>query len=320
MLLENPLTIQFEGEQAIDLGGVCREMYSAFFEEMYRRAFDGNILLSPVVHPQIDFGVLPKIGTVISHCYVACGVLPIRIAFPALVQCLLGLSAVVSDFILCETFIDSLSTYEADSFKQAFAQITDDPQRKSFSEELSSKLIATFSRFGSRTYPTPTKLKQMLLQVASYEFLLKPAAAITAINRGIPPLHAPFWQKLGVAGILVVYRAQTVSPAKVLGMLDEEQGKTENEERVLGYLRQFVASLSEEDLRLFLRFCTGSTVCNGGKLGVSFNALEGVGRRPIAHTCEPCLELSSNYYTFPEFVTEFKAYLANEYSWIMDAL
>ncbi len=24
--------------------------------------------------------------------------------------------------------------------------------------------------------------------------------------------------------------------------------------------------------------------------------------------------------TFPEFVTEFKAYLANEYSWIMDAL
>ncbi len=121
-------------------------------------------------------------------------------------------------------------------------------------------------------------------------------------------------------GILAVYKAQSVSPTKVLSMLDEEQGQTENKERVSGYLRQFVARLSEEDLRLFLRFCTGSTVCNGSKLGVIFNTLEGVGCRPIAHTCEPSLELSSNYLTFPEFVTEFKAYLANEYSWVMDAL
>ncbi len=110
LLLEYPLKVQFKGERAVDLGGVCRETYSAFFEEMYRKLFDGNILLSPVVHPQINLSILPKIGTAISHGYVACGVLPIRIAFPALVRFLLGLSAVVSESILCETFIDSLST------------------------------------------------------------------------------------------------------------------------------------------------------------------------------------------------------------------
>ncbi len=100
-------------------------------------------------------------------------------------------------------------------------------------------------------------------------------------------------------------------------MLENEEGKTTNEERILGYLRQFIASLSREDLRLFL---TGSTVCTGLDLSVSFNSLEGLARRPIAHTCEPSLELSVNYATFPEFVSEFKTYLSNEYSWIMDAI
>ena len=103
-------------------------------------------------------------------------------------------------------------------------------------------------------------------------------------------------------------------------MLEDQEGETANEERVLGYLRQFIASLSAKDLRAFLRFCTGSTVCTKNKLSIAFNSLEGASRRPIAHTCEPSLELSSNYSTYPEFVTEFKAFLSNEYFWIMDAL
>ncbi len=178
----------------------------------------------------------------------------------------------------------------------AFLQVKENPNMKAFSEEFSSKLVAVVSRFGCREYPSPSKLKQMLLQIATFEFSIKPAVAITAIHNGIPSIHVPFWQQVGVGGILSIYRALSVSPAKVLNMLENEEGKTTNEERILGYLRQFIASLSREDLRLFLRFCTGSTVCTAGlDLSVSFNALEGLARRPIAHTCEPSLELSVNY-------------------------
>ncbi len=67
---------------------------------MYRAMFDGNVLLSPVMHAQIDIGTFSTIGTIISHSYLSCGVLPLRIAFPSLVRCILGMSAVVPDSIV----------------------------------------------------------------------------------------------------------------------------------------------------------------------------------------------------------------------------
>ena len=172
LLHEHPFTVRFRGEKGVDFGGVCRDMFSAFFEDMYQRVFDGNALLAPVVHPGVDFSVLAKIGTAISHAYLACGVLPIRIAFPALVRCLLGTSTVISESILREAFIDNLCSYEADALKEAYAQLREDPQRKGFSNEVSDKLINVFSRYGSRQCATPNNLKQMIIQVASYEFLL----------------------------------------------------------------------------------------------------------------------------------------------------
>lgn len=80
-----------------------------------------------------------------------------------------------------------------------------------------------------------------------------------------------------------------MSPAKVLEMLDEAQGAESNQERVLTYLRQYVGSMNNEDLGQFLRFVTGSSVCMPTKIQVS--TLTGMARRPIAHTCEPSLEL-----------------------------
>lgn len=53
ILQEYPLRIRFQGERAIDLGGVARDMFSAFYEEAYKRIFDGSSLLCPIVHPEM---------------------------------------------------------------------------------------------------------------------------------------------------------------------------------------------------------------------------------------------------------------------------
>ena len=66
ILNDYPLRIQFQGEKALDYGGVRREMFSSFFEEMYRKLFDGNVLLTPVVHLQIELCVLTYLFVV---CY-----------------------------------------------------------------------------------------------------------------------------------------------------------------------------------------------------------------------------------------------------------
>jgi hypothetical protein len=71
-------------------------------------------------------------------------------------------------------------------------------------------------------------------------------------------------------------------------MLNNAVGANPNEEHIMGYLHQYIGSVSSDTLRSFLRFVTGSTVCSS-LIGV---CLSGAARRPIAHTCAPSLELS----------------------------
>ena len=54
-------------------------------------------------------------------------------------------------------------------------------------------------------------------------------------------------------------------------------------------------------------------------ISISFNALTGIARRPIAHTCGHVLELSSTYSTYVEFVKEFSAVLSSKYCWPIDS-
>ena len=87
---EFPPRVHFNGEKAIDVGGVFRDMLSAFWDEAYRTLFDGGCLLTPVLHPQMDLAVLPILGRIFCHGYIRSGFLPIKITFPTLVSLLLG--------------------------------------------------------------------------------------------------------------------------------------------------------------------------------------------------------------------------------------
>ena len=55
----------------------------------------------------------PTLGTVMSHGYLACGILPVRLAFPVLAMSLLGPSVEIPDEILMESFVDYMVFYEA---------------------------------------------------------------------------------------------------------------------------------------------------------------------------------------------------------------
>ena len=83
-LKEFPLRIHFQDEIAFDSGGVCRDMFSGFWEEAYFKFFDGSSLHTPVLHATIDMTKLPLLGKILSHGFLVCGYLPIRVAFPSL--------------------------------------------------------------------------------------------------------------------------------------------------------------------------------------------------------------------------------------------
>lgn len=48
-----PVQLKFKEEDALDAGGVTRDMYSAFWEVAFQELFDGGSLLSPATHSDI---------------------------------------------------------------------------------------------------------------------------------------------------------------------------------------------------------------------------------------------------------------------------
>ena len=316
VLTEFPLRIKFAGEVAVDLGGVCREMFAAFWEEAYKLYFDGSTLLSPVLHPHIDMQSLPKLSVILSHGYLCSGFLPTRIVLPVLVYILLGTTVELPSSILVNAFADSLSSHEASRLKEALGV-----QGREFSEELKGSLISILSRFGCRVIPTPQNFQSQIVQIAKYEFHVKPMAALYAINSGIPHCELTFWQSHTIEQVSSLYYTLMATSSKVLAMLQEPVESNSSQCRVFNYLQQFIGNMNQAEVRRILRFTTGSSVMVSGGITVTFNNLSGIACRPIAHTCDCCLELPSAYTSYLEFEQEFNAVLADDnYAWKMDSI
>ena len=316
VLGECPIKIKYGDESAIDDGGVQRDMYSAFWEVAYSKMFEGVASLIPMVHPNIDMMIFPILGRILSHSYLVTGYLPVRIVLPTLINMIMGPTKVTQK-ILLDAFLDHISSVERVTFTNALkCNVT----RNKFPQDIQSTLLDVLSRFGCRQLPTPDNLLSIIERVAEYEFLVKPAAAISLVNSGIPNSHKQFWMNNSITEI---YNELTVTSTKILNMLMAPKEDIISEQRVYGYLTSMIGNLSVDDLRALLRFITGSSVCSATEILVTFNQLSGLGRRPIAHTCDSTLELSTLYMNYEDFYDEFRAILSNvnkEFSFRMDAL
>jgi len=312
-----PLQVSFEGERAIDIGGVYRDMLSGFWEEAYHQLFDGECLLSLVLHPEMNMSNFLIIGGIISHGYLSSGFLPVRIAIPCLAALLFGSTVKIHNDVYVQTFLETVSIVEA-----AFLNKLLEANRtiKDYSPDEQRRLSSILSRFGCRQLPTSQLLRHQIIQAAHYEYLVKPSAALQAISAGIPPSHLCFWSKMPIPGFCEVFHALAASPEKVIESITEPVFEDQNEERVFGYLTQYVGNLSVTDARCFLRFTTGSSVCVTQPIYVVFNNLMGLARRPIGHTCSCTLEHSHSYATYLDFAQEFQTILSSDDSWCMDAI
>ena len=75
------------------------------------------------------------------------------------------------------------------------------------------------------------------------------------------------------------------------------------------HLKRFVRGLDTAKLGKFLQFVTGSDIMLCDHIHVTFTRLDGIQRRPVAHTCTFTLEIPSTYQSFPEFREEFSSIL-----------
>jgi hypothetical protein len=314
---ECPIKMKYGDEQAIDDGGVQRDMYSAFWEQTYSEYFDGAKCLIPMVHPEIDLKDYAVFGRILSHGYLVSGHLPVRIVLPTLINMILGPTQIPKQ-ILLNAFVDYISATERVTFKEAL-----EFDGSKFPHNMQGSLLEVLSRYGCRNIPNPSNLLSTIEQVAENEFLVKPAAAIAKVYSGIPSAHREFWSNRAVNGIVFIYNQLTVTSRKVLQLLMLPKTSSVGEERVYSYLTTMVSNIKSDELRSLLRFVTGSSVCNAKDILITFNSLSGLARRPIAHTCDSSLELSITYKNYDDFYEDFHTILAKvnrEFSFRMDAL
>ena len=82
-----------------------------------------------------------------------------------------------------------------------------------------------------------------------------------------------------------------------------------SQQNVYSLLVRYVRSLNADILGRFLRFATGSDVITVDRIDVDLNALTGLSRRIISHTCIPCLHMPTTYSSYTEFRSEFNGIL-----------
>jgi hypothetical protein len=136
----------------------------------------------------------------------------------------------------------------------------------------------------------------------------------------VPKALHEFWNKYSVEELFELYKALNASTSAVLKRITEPADMNAAQARTFSYLLTYIGNMKYNELRLFIRFVTGSSVMTAQDITVYFNYLSGLQRRPISHTCDSGLQLPVEYSTFPEFEQEFSAVLANEQSWIMDSV
>ena len=314
---EFPFRIAFDDENAWDSGGVSRDLFSGFWKCAFDKFFDGSGNLVPATHPNVDMGLFPFLGRILSHGYLVSGFLPVHVAFPVLAAVLLGPTICIKDSVLTESFIDHLSCYDASILKDAFLECG--RGCSNFSPIVRSKLLALLGNFGCRQIPSPAMLMSIISSIAKHEFFIKPSAAIYSMHGGIPSTQ-DFWKGTELDHLLQIYKASNSSASNVLQVLEEPPFSDELQSSIYGYLLQYIGNMQPHDVRKFLRFVTGSSALIVDKISITFNGLSGVARRPIAHTCSCVLELPVSYSTYIEFSCEFDQILSSEMSWIMDAL
>ncbi|KAL5515643.1 hypothetical protein EMCRGX_G000838 [Ephydatia muelleri] len=309
ILKDYPFRVRFINEKAVDMGGVCRDLFSAFWEDSYVKIFDGEKLLVPAVRPNPDMAVLCLHGTILSHGFMVCGFLPIRIAFPVLAAIFFGPEVEVPDSIILDSFIDYLAAYESSFISQALTKVQNNNQLPS---TLQGQIISTLSRMGCVQVPTKANLKEVVVSTARHLFLGKPLGVLYTIHSGVPKLFLRFFQTMTVSEFFGLYKALNATSERVLDLIEEPSAMNSAEKRIFSYLITFVSNSRQDDLRLFLRFVTGRSVLLGESIRVSFNNTEGLARSPTAKTCSCAIELPLSYSTYPEFEQELSKVLSSE--------
>ena len=178
------------------------------------------------------------------------------------------------------------------------------------SEEDRESFIDILDREGSHTIPDTQSTRSCILQVAHKCLVQDCNYALESMRRVVQDsLLANFRD---ITDVTSMYASLIPTPKRVWELI-QATPETKSQSVALKFLQQYIRAQNQSSLSRLLHFLTGSLVMSVDGISVRFVNLVGAGRRPIAHTCGPNLELPSTYNAYREFRAEWDAVLSSEY-------
>ena len=215
------------------------------------------------------------------------------------------------DAVSEDSLITSFKQYVANDEAQILSDVLES-NRNPDNEDV----INFIGRFGCRKLPNSDNIRFIFLEMAHKELIQKP--------QYVADCWAPIckqWLGLKEVGdIDMLFEKIRPTNRKVLDLVRSAMPiENEAEKEALNYLKRLIRGLNQQDLSrvpTFLRFVTGSDMICVDKIPVQFTNLDGLERRPIAHTCGAVLELPRTYHqSFPELREEFNNIL-HQREWV----
>ena len=302
------LRVEFEGERGHDLGGLTKDLFSAFWAEAFQNYFKGENSCVPFLsstNRHLARDIFVPLGRALDHMLRQLGTMPPQL-------CRSSVLAMAGDHeadetLLLEDYLLHLPEAEAVLLKQCLNSAS-----WSTAQERRLLLFSTVHRLNN--IARPENLRRSLINLAQIELLDNCGALLRMMHTGFSEEGRSFLRKLTPSSIRSLYASFDATPDKVADLIEnifEEEELNHLQCAMVNYLSSFVREMDMVMLNKFLVWTTGAPTMPS-EFKLTFNASEGLARAPVAHTCGNILELSTDYERYDEFKREFTNVLNSE--------
>lgn len=297
--------INSRGEEEVGRGsGLERDLFSSFWKDIYESLMTGENERVPGIRHDFQRPHWEAIGRILLKGYASCRYFPLNLSKAFFIYCLYGEGAISNDLLMA-SFLNYISESERDLIQRAVDGQVDLSESDEFMEFLAD--------FDCKKVVNTTNLNQILTELAHKEIIQKPQYVVDCWKNVIP-FFLEYFPRLDNIDSLYERLVPTVS--RVIASFRAEE-RNEAERDTMKHLKRFVRGLDKVKLGKFLQFITGSNVMISDAINIVFTRLEGLERRPIAHTCTYTVEIPTTYQCYPEFREEFNSILEAN-SWEMN--
>ena len=292
-------------EMEEDAKGVYHDILECFWQEFYISCTLGERERVPPLRHDFPRDEWTAVGQIIAKEYLDLGYFHVMLSPTFIITVMFGEKKVCE-----ETLLHSFNCYLAQDDEDVVREALKGSEGKDGSDyrELIDLLGRYSCRYGCRKRVRQGNVKELILELAHKELIKK--TQYNAVCWRALLLKYLTGSDLSTAKKVHDHgKALEPTPRKVLGMI-QANPCSDGERSALDYLKRFVRGMDLTQLKSFLMFVTGADVLCAAAIHVEFSQLDGLGRRPMVHTCGSVVELPSTYQNYMELRTEFSNVLA----------